>query len=175
MSKSKIINGKLLIVFVVAAFAVCLISFGAQALATDEATDVTVTDADQAVVAEPANDTTLIVATSSEGTLYSLNNQISFTYTTEESIVAEIKNHVGYIYIKHADGSKTCVAAAFSSDVAEDNQFYEFNQWDIDTSVTGQVTYTAKFQTYNPAVDKNYYFAGQLFDGDNTIAGAEVS
>ena len=38
MSKLKV-NGKLIAVFAVVAFAVCLISFGAQALATDEATD----------------------------------------------------------------------------------------------------------------------------------------
>ena len=133
--------------------------------------------AEPAAPAEPANATTFTVRDAEH--VYTLNNEHEFTLEDGEEVVFQydvdhdvIIDHVGYLYIKHTDGTKTCIAAAFN-----DSEFKKFLAWDEVASASGGFSYGPMFETYDPTTDGYFYQAGQMFDKESAvpIEGGEVS
>lgn len=132
MSKTKI-NLKLIIALFGVALVMCLVPLGVQALATDEATDAAATN-NEGEPAAPANDQEYTIVNqkgddeSTElGQLITRTGERKFTILDGETVETAVDGPVGYLYVKHADGSKTCVAAAFS-DVIYKEKLQKFKQ-----------------------------------------------
>lgn len=130
MTKTKI-NLKLIIALFGLAFVMCLVPLGVQALATDEATDAAATN-NEGEPAAPANEQEYTIVNQKDGDtelgqLITRAGERKFTILDGETVETVVDGPVGYLYVKHADGSKTCVAAAFS-DVIYKEKLQKFKQ-----------------------------------------------
>ncbi|MDO5426498.1 MAG: hypothetical protein Q4F54_01610 [Coriobacteriia bacterium] len=130
MSKTKI-NLKLIIALLGVALVMCLVPLGVQALATDEATDAAASN-NEGEPAVPANDQEYTIVNQKEGDtelgqLITRREDRKFTLADSETVYAEVNGPIGYLYVNHLDGSKTCVAAAFS-DVIYNENLYKFKE-----------------------------------------------
>ena len=123
MSKTKI-NLKLIITLFGVALVMCLVPLGVQALATDEATDAAATN-NEGEPAAPANVTTIKFESDYTDDLFTPNDERTFTLDEGDTIISDVVEHVGYLFIVKAGGERTCIAAAFFNDLC-DKQFKEF-------------------------------------------------
>lgn len=194
MGKLKINLKSIMILFgVILTF--CLIPIGIQAFATDSSSQATLPAADPgcpdstpsesaapvdaSVTGEseptvPANATMVYIETGQY--VYTLNDEKAFPLVEGDEVdLSVVIDHVGYMYINHSDGSRTCIAAAFY-----DGDFKKFSYWnETGSSIEGDKIYAPVFEDYDPAVPENHYFyrAGIISDADDYsgIEGADVT